>query len=406
MSKLRGRWLWAIVATELLIIAGLLVWGLVIREPEKSQAPSTENQQSSAQLKEPKVELKKLAEGFDQPTAIVALSDPADKRLFIVEQSGTIRTATTTGDVAPQPLLDISSRVQTSGEMGLLGMTFHPKAAQNNYFYVNYVDKNRNTIIARFTMQGEAADPASEKVLLKIKQPFANHNGGQLAFGPDGYLYIGLGDGGSSGDPNNRSQNKDDLLGKILRIDVDQGDPYGIPADNPFADGGGRGEVWALGLRNPWRFSFDQKTGNLFIADVGQGEWEEVSLQSATSKGGENYGWRCFEGEHAYRNAACPEQPLVYPIIEYGHDEGRCSITGGYMYRGSVYPALQGSYFYGDYCNGQIFSAKPAGTKWQTSLAVNSPLKISTFGQDSSGELYVADHTTGAIYQITDTAND
>lgn len=408
MSKMRFRWLWVIIVLEVLAIAGLLVWALAFREPDQQpQDTKDPPAQTEPTYNAPQVELNQIATGFTKPTAIVSMPTVSDKRLFVVEQAGTIRVINEDKSVSSTPFLDIRSKVQNNGEMGLLGLAFHPKVAENNFFYVNYVDKSRNTVIARYTIGADGkADRNSEKVLLKIAQPFVNHNGGQLAFGPDGYLYIGLGDGGSAGDPGNRAQNKDELLGKILRINADEGDPYSIAAGNPFASGGGRSEIWVLGLRNPWRFSFDRQTGDLFIADVGQGELEEINFQPNTSRGGENYGWRCYEGSRAYNTDGCQDaDAYVKPILEYDHGDGRCSVTGGYVYRGSQYPALIGRYFYGDYCNGQIFYAQQTDEKWESALAIATTIKISTFGENSTGELFVADYDTGTIYQITDTAN-
>lgn len=407
---MRFRWLWVIVALEVLAIAGLLIWALAFRDSNQpAQEQTKQPTQTEPSYNAPQVELSQIAGGFTQPTAIASLPSANDKRLFVAEQAGTIRIINQDKSVASAPFLDIRSKVQNNGEMGLLGLAFHPKVAQNNFFYVNYVDKSRNTVIARYTIAADGkADRNSEKVLLKVAQPFANHNGGQLAFGPDGYLYIGLGDGGSAGDPNNRAQNREDLLGKILRIDVDSGDPYTIPSDNPFVGGAetDKKEIWAVGLRNPWRFSFDRQTGDLFIADVGQGEWEEINLQPSNSKGGENYGWRCYEATNMYKSDDCQSADTYQqPIIKYDHGENRCSVTGGYVYRGKAYPALDGLYFYGDYCNGQIFAAKQLDNTWEWAIATFAPLKISTFGENSTGELFVADHAAGTIYQITDTAN-
>jgi len=405
MSKMRFRWLWVIIALEVLAIAGLLIWALAFRQTNQpTQEQTNQPAQDEPSYNAPQVELRQVATGFARPTAIASMPMASDKRLFIIEQVGTVRVINEDKSVDSTPFLDIRSKVLNNGEMGLLGLAFHPKVTENNFFYVNYVDRSRNTVIARYTIGPNGrADQNSEKILLKIPQPYTNHNGGQLAFGPDGYLYIGLGDGGSAGDPNNRAQNKDELLGKILRISVD---PYDIPAGNPFASGGGRPEIWALGLRNPWRFSFDRQTGDLYIADVGQGELEEINFQPSTSRGGENYGWRCFEGPRAYNTDGCEsENAYVKPILEYDHSDGRCSITGGYVYRGSQYPALIGRYFYGDYCNGQIFYAQQAGGNWESALAIATTIKISTFGENSVGELFVADYDGGTIYQIIDTAN-
>jgi glucose/arabinose dehydrogenase len=253
----------------------------------------------------------------------------------------------------------------------------------------------------------DVADPASEKILFTLKQPYVNHNGGDLVFGPDGYLYATLGDGGSGGDPGNRAQNKSSYFGKILRIDVNSGDPYSVPADNPFVhDAGAKPEVWAYGLRNPWRISFDRLTGDLYIADVGQDSVEEVDVQRAGSVGGENYGWRCYEGNQAYNTANCkPASAYVVPVLTYAHQDGRCSITGGFVYRGARYPALTGKYFYGDFCSGQLFYVSRENGVWTNRLAATTPYAISTFGQGNDGELYFADTKTGSIYHIQDTAN-
>jgi glucose/arabinose dehydrogenase len=230
-----------------------------------------------------------------------------------------------------------------------------------------------------------------------VPQPYPNHNGGMVAFGPDGYLYVGLGDGGSKGDPDNRAQNLDDLLGKILRIDVDQGDPYGIPIDNPFAKGGGRPEIYAIGLRNPWRFSFDTKTGNLWVADVGQYKWEEINL---VARGG-NYGWRVMEGTHCFHPSTdCQTTTFSLPVSEYFHDKGRCSITGGYVYRGRILPSLAGTYVYGDFCSGEIFALNKDETVNEPHQIFKSSLQISSFGEDAAGELYVLDHK-GGIYRLS-----
>jgi glucose/arabinose dehydrogenase len=241
-------------------------------------------------------------------------------------------------------------------------------------------------------------------VLLKVKQPYENHNGGALAFGPDGYLYIALGDGGSGGDPENHAQNKNDFLGKILRIDINKGDPYGVPADNPFAaEAGTKPEIWAWGLRNPWKMSFDRKTGDFWIADVGQNKIEEVNMQKKSSKGGENYGWRCYEGTQTYNTDGCKDaSTYVGPVFEYAQEGGdRCSVTGGYQYRGTDNPDLVGSYIYGDFCSGEILSATEQDGKWTQTVVLKTPYKISTFGQDNDNELYVSDLASGSIYRLS-----
>jgi glucose/arabinose dehydrogenase len=347
------------------------------------------------------------AGGFAQPIGIVHAGDGSG-RLFIIEQKGLVRIIKN-GTVLATPFLNITPLVKSSGsEQGLLSIAF-PRGygAGKRYFYANYTGTQGigDTIVARFqtTLEPDAADPASGQTLLTVVQPFANHNGGQLAFGPDGYLYIGMGDGGSGGDPFNNAQNPLSLLGKLLRVDVEsQSIGYLIPPTNPFAGNAAyRPEIWAMGLRNPWRFSFDRGTGDLFISDVGQNLYEEVSVQSAASGGGENYGWKVMEGLHCYNAATCDRTGLTLPVVEYGHSLlGECSITGGYVYRGGEYPALQGIYLYGDYCSGRIWGMKRSGTAVQTRVLLESGLLISTFGEDEAGNIYVADHGGGKIYKI------
>jgi len=260
----------------------------------------------------------------------VDLQDDGSGRLFIIEKPGRIRLLEN-GQLLPTPFLDIGDRVNDdSNEMGLLGLAFHPNYAQNGFFYVNYTGAGGNTFISRFQASGNSADPNSESILLKVDQPFPNHNGGVLVFGPDGYLYAGLGDGGAQGDPFGNAQNVDVLLGKILRIDVDSAQPYAIPPDNPFGN-----EILHYGLRNPWRISFDRLTGDLFIADVGQGEWEEIDFVPAGSRGGLNFGWDYYEGNHDYDPQGIAGE-YVFPVAEYSHAEGGCSVTGGHVYRGSI----------------------------------------------------------------------
>jgi glucose/arabinose dehydrogenase len=320
-------------------------------------------------------------------------------RLFVVEQPGRIRILDQ-GVLFPSPFLDITDRVLSGGERGLLGLAFHREFPRNGRLFVNYTRKPDGATVVAEYRRGASPHDASreERILLVVPQPYANHNGGMIAFGPDGYLYIGLGDGGSGGDPGNLAQNPNELLGKILRIDVDHGDPYGIPSDNPFALRGGRPEIYALGLRNPWRFSFDSKTGDLWAADVGQNKWEEVNL---VIRGG-NYGWRVMEGLHCYAPALfCEPNQSVAPVLEYSHDNGRCSITGGYVYRGRAV-SLAGRYFYGDYCSGEVFllSKTQAGTASRTpDVALKTSFRISSFGEDETGELYVLDHA-GGVYRI------
>lgn len=394
-----------IVGGLVVIIIAIILAVLIVNKKEEPTAVKT----PIITLETPAVEAILVSSGLKSPTGIVATKNTADKRLFIIERGGVIRIITPDSQSEPKIFLDIQQKVLSNGEMGLLGLAFHPNYQQNGYLYVNYIDKNQNTIIARYhvSSQPDVADSTSEKILFTLKQPYTNHNGGDLAFGPDGYLYAALGDGGSGGDPENRAQSKDSLLGKILRIDVDKGDPYTVPATNPFINQPNtKPEIWAYGLRNPWRFSFDKATGDMYIADVGQGNLEEVNFQKAASKGGENYGWRCYEGNRSYKPDGCLDaSKYVAPIIEYSHDEDRCSITGGYVYRGSDNPALVGKYFYGDFCNGQLFYASNKNGTWAQTLAAKTTYSISTFGQGSDGELYFADFEAGNIYKIEDAAN-
>jgi glucose/arabinose dehydrogenase len=346
--------------------------------------------------------LQPLVSGLASPTAITTAGDGSG-RLFITLQGGTIKLF---GGSTLQTFLDISSLVSLDSERGLLSTAFHPQYSSNGFFYVNYTNTAGDTVIARYRVSADpsVADPASAVILLTIAQPFDNHNGGQLQFGPDGYLYIGMGDGGSAGDPGNRAQDLGQLLGKLLRIDVNSAAPYAIPPTNPFVGTpGARGEIWAYGLRNPWRFSFDRLTGDLFIADVGQSSREEVDFQPVNSTGGQNYGWRRMEGTACFNpSSGCNDGTLTLPIIEYDHSLG-CSITGGYRYRGTGSPSLFATYLFGDYCSGRIWGATEAGGGvWTMTQLLGTSLKISTFGEDETGELLVAhyDAVNGAIYRI------
>lgn len=350
------------------------------------------------------ISLEPVVGGLDHP---VSVTHAGDARLFITEQPGRVRIFDGTR-LLPEPFLDIRPLVLYGGEQGLLSVAFDPDFATNGFFYVDYTARagNGDTVIARYSVSSSdpnRADPASARVLLTIDQPFVNHNGGQLQFGPDGFLYIGMGDGGSGGDPGNRAQNLNELLGKLLRIDVRNTSGYTVPASNPFVGhAGARGEIWAYGLRNPWRFSFDRTTGDLWIADVGQGDWEEIDFQPASSIGGENYGWRRMEGTHCFNPSTnCGDVSFVLPVLEYGHDDGACSITGGYVYRGARYPRLVGTYVYGDYCNGRIDGATRLSNGSITARTLlDTDFAISTFGEDVAGELYVADYDAGTLYHI------
>jgi len=407
ISGNRIKWLIAILGIGAIILAVLLSWA-VISGGRQASKPS---QTASKKQPEPKVGAALVATGLQKPTAIVTTNDPNDPRLFVLERQGIIRVINAQGQLDAQPFLDIHEQVfDDGGEMGLLGLVFHPSFGQNGYFYLNYIDKGQNTVVVRYQVSKGTAQvlPDSAKVLFTVKQPYTNHNGGDLQFGPDGFLYIALGDGGSAGDPQNRAQDKNTLFGKILRIDVDHGDPYTVPSGNPFANqAGAKPEIWAYGLRNPWRISFDRANGDLYIADVGQGAIEEVDVQKAGSRASENYGWRCFEGMHEFNTQGCQDAShYVAPAFEYNHDEKRCSISGGYVYRGTRSPGLVGKYFYGDYCNGQLFYAQNVGGAWKQTMALNTPYSISTFGQDGKGELYFTDFKTGSIYRIEDLASN
>ncbi len=377
------------------------------------------------------VQLVNVADGLTQP---VDVQNAGDERLFIVEQPGRIRIMASVGNVLDEPFLDIESAVDDSGnEMGLLGLAFHPDYANNGYFFVNYtIGSPRRTRISRFQVSSNAnlADADSETILMEFTQPNINHNGGQVAFGPDGYLYISTGDGGGGGDPDRTGQDNGQLLGKILRIDVNQSggtapdcrgitvlaDHYTIPADNPMVDGNTAGanvtcdEIWSTGLRNPWRFSFDNQTGDMWIGDVGQNEFEEIDFQPANSSGGENYGWRCYEADEVYRSdqyyldTCGDEAQYVFPVYLYGRSQG-CSVTGGIVYRGNDYPGLYGQYIFADFCTASLWSLRGDAASEDLDFAefiisegsLSSP---SSFGVDHRGELYVASRG-GRVYQIT-----
>jgi glucose/arabinose dehydrogenase len=336
----------------------------------------------------------------------VHITNAGDDRLFVVEQSGRIRIVQN-GQLLPTPFLDISSRITSGGERGLLSVAFPPGYASKQYFYVNFTDQNGDTTIARYRVgtNPNQANVASEEILLKIEQPFANHNGGQIAFGRDGFLYIGMGDGGSGGDPQNFAQNPASLLGKMLRIDVESGGrPYTIPSTNPFVGAKDptdaiRDEIWAIGFRNPWRFSFDRQTGDLYIGDVGQNTIEEISFQPANSTGGENYGWRLLEGSQPFNNPSGSTEGLVLPVAEYDHNQG-VSVTGGFVYRGEPNSTLQGVYLYADFGNGRVWGLRSTAAGWENALIVDTPYGVSTFGEDQAGNLYLADYFTGDIYRV------
>lgn len=349
------------------------------------------------------INLEEFATGLTSP---VEITNANDSRLFVVQQNGIIKIIQPNGTINPTNFLNISSKIVFGGERGLLGLAFHPQYSTNGYFFVYYNNPSGNIIVARYKVSSSdpnVADAGSEKILLNIPKPFTNHNGGSIHFAPDGKLWIITGDGGSGGDPNNNAQNKNSLLGKMLRIDVNATDPtpYNIPPDNPFAGTGvdGADEIWAYGLRNAWKFSFDLTTGNAMIADVGQDNIEEINKMPIT-QAGLNYGWRCYEGNNAYNTAGCAAQStMTFPVAIYDHSGNKCSITGGYVYRGTQYPSLQGKYFFADYCSTQIGILDSSNTiTWTPASTGNN---FSTFGQDYQKELYVAAVTSGKIFKIT-----
>ncbi len=341
---------------------------------------------------------------FNDPVEIV---HAGDSRLFIVQQTGQIRILNANGTVNSTNFLTVASLISVGSERGLLGLAFHPQYATNGYFYINYTNTAGNTVIARYTRNSgnpDIADTASAQILLTINQPYSNHNGGCLRFGPDGYLYIGMGDGGSGGDPQNNAQNKNSLLGKMLRIDVNSGSPYSNPSTNAFIGIDGADEIWATGLRNPWKFSFDKTTGDLWIADVGQNQIEEINKVTAGTAAGLNFGWRCYEGNQTYPATCTSTDVFTMPFAQYNHSNGACSITGGYVYRGTAYPNLQGKYIFADYCNNRIGTVDANGSGAVTFTNAFSGNNITTFGEDINGELYVGGVSSGIIYRVIDTS--
>ncbi len=349
-----------------------------------------------------------LTPTFAEPMFITHAGDGSG-RIFVVEKGGFIRIISG-GSVLPTPYLNIDPLVGSGGsEQGLLSMAFSPDYPTNGRFYVNYTNNSGDTVIARYQVSGDpnVANPGSAQIVLTIDQPQSNHNGGQLQFGPDGMLYIGMGDGGGAGDTSNNAQTVNRLLGKMLRINVDAGNPttYTIPIDNPFVGQAGyREEIWHIGLRNPWRFSFDRSTGDMYIADVGQGTWEEIDVQPAASTGGENWGWRCYEGNVAYNTTGCqPASSYDFPVHAYNHSGGRCSVTGGYVYRGGQYPRMEGMYFFADYCSGETYGLQFFNNAWVFLELYDFGGNPTSFGEDEAGNVYVATQG-GTVYRLTDPA--
>lgn len=404
-----------LIVTALIgVIVGIITTVQQTPQQSEPQVPPTRLQEQQPGRREPNdegpispagepegVDLEEIITGLDQPVYLTHAGDGSG-RLFIVEQDGRVLVMEDPG-AEPQPYLDLRAKVRARGEQGLLSIAFHPSFAGNGYIFASYTNTNGDTVIERYTANPAGngrPDPDSAVVIITVEQPFANHNGGLIKFGPDGYLYMGLGDGGSGGDPQGHGQNPDTLLGALLRLDVDAVQSGGslAPPDNPFVNGPGRDELWAIGLRNPWRFSFDRVTGDLYIGDVGQSAREEINFQPAGSPGGQNYGWNIYEGTKRFSNGDAVSD-VVWPVAEYETGRDGCAVTGGYVYRGDLLPQLQGVYLYGDYCSGTIWGLIYDGEQWRNGLIMETDLRISSFGEDEAGELYVIDHN-GAVYRL------
>ena len=350
------------------------------------------------------VTLRPVASSLALPVEVANAGDGSG-RLFIVELGGTVRILRRSGELVAAPFLDVSAAVLAGGERGLLGLAFHPQYATNRRFYVFYTRQPDGAVqVSEYLASAgnpDTADTASARPILSVAHPLTNHNGGRIAFGPDGYLYIGIGDGGGGGDPDGNGQNRDALLGKILRIDVNATSGYLIPADNPFAGQPGADEVWAYGLRNPWKFTFDRQGGGLYIADVGQNEWEEINFEPGGSPGGVNYGWGTMEAAHCFNpSTGCDTSGKTFPVIEHGHTDGWRAIIGGYVYRGTKISALRGFYLYGDAELTAVRAVNVCCGNWRSQFLLEGPGGHTTFGEDEDGELYLASLATGVLYAI------
>jgi glucose/arabinose dehydrogenase len=381
--------------------------------PTRSAAASTATGASSASTSfDPaglKITFTDVVGGLQAPLAIVNAGD-GSKRILVVEQGGQVRIVRGT-TLVDRPFLDVADRISSGGERGLLGLAFHPAFPDDPRIFVDYTDVNGDTRVSSFRVdpaRPDVVDPSTEQRLLFVKQPYPNHNGGALAFGPDGDLYISLGDGGSGGDPQGNGQSTKTLLAKILRIDVDHPSgerPYAIPADNPFADGaGGLPEIWLTGLRNPWRMSFDDATGDLWIGDVGQGSWEEVDVQRANAPGGTNFGWNRMEGSHCYQpSSSCANASLTTPVTDYGHDQG-CTVIGGLVVRGTRQSSLTGGYLFADYCSGRVWAIDPTSSEYRKpTLVAETAHNFAAFGEDEDGEPFAVDISAGTLMRVTAT---
>jgi len=397
------------VALALALVAGFMLWRSVGRllevleadRPGALPAGAAPPASVAAPAPEAGVALERIAEGLDRPLFATHAGDGTG-RLFVVEQGGRVRIVRD-GGLLERPFLDLAAALDNSrGERGLLGLAFAPDYPVSGRFYVAHTAPGPVVRIARYRVSADpdVAEPEPVATILDMDDPASNHNGGMIAFGPDGMLWIATGDGGSAGDPWDNARDRDSLLGKILRLDV-SGTGYAVPPDNPFVRGGGRPEIWALGLRNPWRFSFDRATGELWIGDVGQADWEEIDVEDPKAGGGRHYGWKTMEGRHCYSpKTGCDPSGLVLPVHEYGHDLG-CSVTGGYVYRGAALPALRGSYLFADFCRGTLWALRRrADGVAEVATLRETRRQISSFGEDEAGEIYLCDHTGGAVHRL------